>query len=202
MAGLYLNLNLSSTDPLPRTKFKNEQVNWGRKKITTTWFSFSAPRVRKGGQKSKGKPPPQFCPSVCVCQSPAGTTAVWGQWGFSACQGVAGPGCTVTTSPFSWVDQKEPRSHPGQNYPHLWSLSASQVDLLSTEKEEQPLVTGTCERQWRLEMISTLRYGKGFRVGGREEAGLAQLNASGPERFAFHWSHSNCLGDYQNIIKS
>ena len=46
------------------------------------------------------------------------------------------------------VDQKEPGVIQA-NYPHLWSLSASQVDLLSTEKEEQPLVTGPCERQRR-----------------------------------------------------
>ena len=51
------------------------------------------------------------------------------------------------------VDQKEPRIIQA-NYPHLWSLCASQVDLLSAEKEEQPSVTGTCERQRRLEMIS------------------------------------------------
>lgn len=51
------------------------------------------------------------------------------------------------------VDQKEPGVIQA-SYPRLWSLSASQADLLSAEKEEQPSVTGACERQRRLEMIS------------------------------------------------
>lgn len=99
------------------------------------------------------------------------------------------------------VDQKEPGVIQA-NYPHLWSLSASQVDLLSTEKEEQPLVTGTCERQWRLEMISNPPLWE--RIQGWWErggwAGTVKMHL-GPS-FAFHWSRMNCLGDYQNIIKS
>ena len=109
MAGLYLNYIFSVIDPLPWTKFKNEQVNWRKKIINNSDLVFPAPRARKGDRNPRGSLPPQFCPSVCP-SVPSRDYCCLGTMRFLSMSKELPSGCTVTTSPSSWWTRRNPES--------------------------------------------------------------------------------------------
>lgn len=141
------------------------------------WFSFS-PLARKGGRNPRGSFPPQFCPFCLVCHSQSGDYCCLGTMRLLSMSRSCHTRMHRDIAAFL-VDQKEPGVIQA-NYPHLWSLSASQVDLLSTEKEEQPLGhwdMWEAVEAWDDKQSSVMEI---FRAGGWEEAGCTVKMHLGP----------------------
>lgn len=135
--------------------------------------------------------------ALSVCLSvPSGDYRSLGTMRFLSMSKELPSGCTVTTSPFSWWTRRNPES----SRPTIHTFGPSALPrwtCWALKRKNSPWSLGHVRGSGGNPLLWERIQGW-WEKGGW--AGTVKMHL-GPSS-AFHWSCLNCLGDYQNVIKS